>query len=232
VPVLHDSGPSSGELSGFAYGNGRYVAVGYFVMSSTDVQNWTEPPVLTLPPLNGVAFGAGNFVAVGNIGVLVTSPDGTNWTSHALETKLPLNSIAFGAGVFAAVGGSNNSAVIVSSSDGVIWTEQSLPGIPALAAVTFGEESFLAVGPSGTIIESANLIRPAFRADGIARRSDGSLVALLNVPQPTSFTIERSSNLRDWTLLETFPKTNGLVEVIAESPGDSGASYLRARILP
>jgi hypothetical protein len=233
VPVLQDpSGPRSSSLSGFAYGNGRYVAVGYFVMSSTDVQNWTEPPILTFPPLNSVAFGAGNFVAVGNGGVLVASPDGTNWTSRVLETKLPLNSIAFGAGVFAAVGGSNNSAVIVSSSDGVTWAEQSLPGIPALAAVTFGEESFLAVGPSGTIIESANSIRPAFRADGIVRRRDGSLRALLNVPQPTSFTLERSSNFSDWTVLETFPKTNGLVEVIAESPADSRASYLRARILP
>jgi hypothetical protein len=67
--------PLTNSLSSIAYGNNRFVAVGY-------------------AQYNNYAFGP----------AILTSPDGANWTAQEGETNSSLNAITFGDGRFVAVG--------------------------------------------------------------------------------------------------------------------------------
>ncbi len=76
-----------GHLSGVAYGDGRFVAVGSSIagtagvmLTSLDGQAWTRLTPDPSSPLQGVVHGNGLFVAWGPR-VILTSSDGVNWTS-------------------------------------------------------------------------------------------------------------------------------------------------------
>ena len=71
---LRNSLPQSNTLSGAAYGNGIFAAVGnytspvgYFgmVLTSSDGITWTAGPSVIIPPFYGVTYGNGTFVAIG-----------------------------------------------------------------------------------------------------------------------------------------------------------------------
>lgn len=65
-----------------AYGNGKYVAVGYngYTTSSTDGISWTTPKQVGTDDWMGITFGIGRFMAVGKNGYVTSSTDGISWS--------------------------------------------------------------------------------------------------------------------------------------------------------
>jgi hypothetical protein len=98
--------PQGNNLSGVAYGNGTFVAVGELgtILTSPDGVTWTIRTSGTSAYLSGVAYGNGTFVAVGELGTILTSPDGVTWTIRTSGTTYSLNGVAYGNGTFVAVG--------------------------------------------------------------------------------------------------------------------------------
>jgi hypothetical protein len=113
------TGVSTSSLTGTAYGNGVFVAVGSGgggqIYTSTDGTNWTlNTSVSSSGALNSITFGRDTFVVVGQLqgaggetaGVF-TSTDGTNWVARNCGAWGNLVGVTYGNGEvsqFVAVG--------------------------------------------------------------------------------------------------------------------------------
>jgi hypothetical protein len=89
LPGFSDTAPSNtNPLSGIAFGNGIFVAVGGggTVLTSTDAFTWTSRPSGTTNDLRAVTFGPGFFMAVGAGGTVLTSEDGIVWELRTIGT--------------------------------------------------------------------------------------------------------------------------------------------------
>jgi hypothetical protein len=167
-PEFPAIGLNGSALSGIAYGNGRYVAVGYYVgddtgliQTSEDGMNWTlvSSQTVSILDLYNVTFANSIFVAVGwdfyTGGNIYHSTNGINWTPH--NTAIAnIYALTFGAGLFVAGGDGvllNSSARtnrnIYTSPDGIAWTAR-VSGAPAndvqtISDVAYGAGRFVAV---------------------------------------------------------------------------------------
>ena len=147
-------------LTGVAYGNGTFVAVGVYLESfpsfksiaatSPDGVSWTTVTGLSNVG-SGVAFGNGIFVAPAGNRVLISS-DGLSWMTWLLDSDRLSGGISYGNGVFTATG--RPVGTMYASSDGVQWTEQDSRLNIELLGVTYGKNGFVAVGRSGAISAS------------------------------------------------------------------------------
>ena len=113
--------PSTGGsyYNAVAYGNGRFVAVGYAGQTavSTDGTNWGNVPMAKdRAELFDVAYGNGVFLAVGTNNPVLLSSNGISWTTNAVDN---FSSVAFGGGKFLAV---SPTGATFSSTDGVTWS--------------------------------------------------------------------------------------------------------------
>ena len=146
-----NSSVTEAGLYGVTYGNGQFVAVGEYLITTS---------------------GANNSTTTTWSDVILTSPDGSTWTSRALPsgtsgtsanssvTDTGLYGVTYGKGQFVAVGGSFNynnngsNTVILTSPDGITWTSPVLPsgmfgsGINGayLVNVIYGNGYFVAPG--------------------------------------------------------------------------------------
>jgi sugar lactone lactonase YvrE len=170
------AGLQPANISAFAYGNGRFLAVGGdgwagSILDSSDGVRWTKhwpqewpqqwneqyngnwiyPP----PQLNDIAFGNGKFVAVGTNGLVLTSTDGLSWAGQALTSAAApaLQSVAFGDGMFVAVS-SDDHGSLWASTTGLNWTNIGFEFERHFQQVRFLDERFVAVG--NTILVSTN----------------------------------------------------------------------------
>lgn len=138
--------------SGYAYGAGIIVGVGYgsgvatTVTLSYDGREWFTVPVAG-GYWNCIAYGAGVFCALTTDGKVMTSPDGITWTARANLAAGTWNGITFGGGKFVAVQG-NNSAVAASSTDGITFTPRTLPTASNWVDVIYAGGQYLAVASS------------------------------------------------------------------------------------
>ena len=109
--------------NGIAYGNGKYIAVGYNgkIYSSTNKTTWAEETSGVNVYLSGIAYGNGKFVAVGDSGTIISSSGNGTWTAETSGTATSIKSIAFGNNLFACSDGSN---VYYSSGNGT-WNSTS-----------------------------------------------------------------------------------------------------------
>jgi hypothetical protein len=142
---------TSSSILDFAYGDGKYVAVGYGygrevgarltgrVAYSSDLENWTvvEAPYNVFPyGIVSVAYGNGKFIAGGNTGKIAYSTDGINWTAVANTGFLPddddpfrassVRSIIHAGDKFIAAGGGYplpRLGEMSYSEDGISWTK-------------------------------------------------------------------------------------------------------------
>ncbi len=103
---------TTNQLRGITYGNGRFVAVGYRVITtSTDGVTWSAQ-ALSTETLRDVATDGTHFVAVGNSGVIMTSPDGLTWTRRLAPTPYGINAVVYDGGRFVAAGDIGNIMAI------------------------------------------------------------------------------------------------------------------------
>ncbi|MES2748778.1 MAG: hypothetical protein V4606_00050 [Patescibacteria group bacterium] len=148
---------SSDDISdrlGIAYGNGRFVTVGYSgdrVAYSNDGVTWlTTAAAGNDDSWSSVTYGNGIFVAVaesGNDRVMYSS-DGITWTTtSAAGNNDAWSSVIYGNGRFVAVESSfSNPDKAMYSFDGITWATSSVPDAPQFYGVTYGNGRFVAVG--------------------------------------------------------------------------------------
>ncbi len=163
------------SLSGVAFGNGTWVAVGSnlnpaggTIVTSADGTSWTAVPLSGVPPLSAVAAGSvggsSGFVAVGAKGTILTSNDGLHWTSvTSTVTSANLYGVAFGkvgttpTPTFVAVG--EGGTIVTSTNGAVSWSAPSGGSgtTQELRAVAYGTPGagFVAVGAGGTMRTSS-----------------------------------------------------------------------------
>ena len=152
-------------LTGVAFGNGTYVAVGStggtpLALTSPDGVAWTAHSVGqgTSGGLLSVSFGNGTFVA-GSLGAdcpgIFSSPDGATWTARVTSDFVVnlgmagIYSIAYGSGLFVAVGPAdpfNPTQPMLTSADGTNWTAGAVAFTGPLLGVSFVNGAFAAVG--------------------------------------------------------------------------------------
>lgn len=97
------------QLTGVAYGNGMYVAVGILpdfmggmIVSSNNGAEWEIKDDIE-KPLKAIAYGNGIFLAIGYKTIL-TSNDGKNWNEQSLGSAEGFRGIAYGNGSYIVVG--------------------------------------------------------------------------------------------------------------------------------
>jgi hypothetical protein len=202
-----------------------FVSVGEgTVLVSNSGEKWDSlyPSATNVTPLaNSVAYGGGQFISVGESGIY-SSTNAADWvrvSSGAGPENYSLYSITYFESAFWAVGttpGTNGIAIgaILHSTDGQTW--RSVEGLhaPGLLAVSPVGSSLLAVGETGTILQSASaLTPPRFRAWATQFLPDGSLDLILDAPPGKALSIEFSSGLKIWSLLQTVTNTTTRVEI-------------------
>jgi hypothetical protein len=157
-----DASGAKGRLTGVAYGNGAWVAVGSMppVLRSTDGKTWTVAAKVAVPAgLRAIAYGTVGttpmFVAVGDGYTRVTSLDGMNWTHLVASdgSTGAFRSVAIGNGVVVAAGGRPDSGTVdsgrlIRSLDGINWTDELSSG-PEMPSVVHVDGKFYAFSNAG-----------------------------------------------------------------------------------
>ena len=108
------------NITNIAYGNGKYVVLGYGNMAYSDGIDWIVAASFIYVPIfssigndsNGIAYGDGKLVAVGTGGKMSYSPDGITWITIADSTfgLSDINDIVYANGKFVAVGSDGKMA--------------------------------------------------------------------------------------------------------------------------
>jgi hypothetical protein len=159
--------PTTSNLYGVTFGNGKFVAVGDsgVVLTSTDGANWVLRVGATNQViLNAVTYGSNGFVAVGSTKpfsgngqpAVWTSPNGIAWTPQDVSFANMdfghwLQAVTYGGGQYVAVGGNSTTNTVWTSPDGVAWTMHdshlSNTGLFPLGGVAYGNGMYVAAGP-------------------------------------------------------------------------------------
>jgi hypothetical protein len=135
--------PSSASWNAIAYGNGKFVAIGYDsdkAAYSTDGITWTATTlpndVLATTFWNSVVYGNGKFVAVITDGDKAAySTNGTTWTAATMPSSDYWFKVVYGNGKFVAI--SNKAAY---STDGITWTATTMPSSASWEGIAYGGE--------------------------------------------------------------------------------------------
>jgi len=150
------SGFGSTTIYGVTYGDGLYVAGGYYgiLTTSTDGTTWTtRTSGFGSSAIYGVTYGDGLYVAVGDDGKLTTSTDGTTWTTRTSGFGTTrIRGVTYGDGLYVAVG---DGGKLSTSTDGTTWTTRTSGfGSTTIYGVTYGDGLYVAVGNGGTMTTS------------------------------------------------------------------------------
>jgi hypothetical protein len=147
---------TSASLTGVAYGNGVFVAVGNNeVWTSPDGFNWTKSPSFAENiSVSAVTFAEGVFVATGNattpgfnLTIIITSADGKNWqtTESFGAVDGPLTHVVFVNNEFVAFGASDGEeGTYFASPDGYNWTGGGYLGGNSFIGLTYNNAQFIA----------------------------------------------------------------------------------------
>lgn len=213
IPVSGEQFPTQGVK--VAYGDGRWIAVGNGMYTSTDGLNWEVVSGINLSG-RGLAYGNGRWVAAGAIvppgaSPLITSLDGINWFNCIIPGSIPPyigTSVAFGKDNLNndawAVVGEGLDDRILKSFDGIGWNgpapdEQFVEhGNNIIYADSVG---WVAVGKSPSIMYSVT-VNNWYSANYPVEFNEGINVAYANglwvaVGAGTN-TILTSTNMVDW----------------------------------
>ncbi|WP_177246056.1 immunoglobulin-like domain-containing protein [Paenibacillus sp. BC26] len=144
-------------ITGAAYGNGVYVAAGYYgkILTSANGLDWQIAADKTRLDVTytGVTFGDNVFVAVGYDGTIMTSPDGAVWTQRDSTVTGTIARVAYVSGInkFFAV---TKAGVLLTSTNGVTWTSASVGTSKDLTSIA-ASGSTIVIGDSGGYVHTS-----------------------------------------------------------------------------
>ncbi|MDM7324089.1 MAG: hypothetical protein P3W93_003670 [Thermus sp.] len=136
------------ELTGVAYGGGRWVVVGQLgqIWVSQDGLVWERVDSGVEDNLEAVVYGNGVFLALPYNGTyILRSQDGRTWSKHPSPGALLSRTLAFGEGEFLVL--SRGRAHF--SGDGLTWREESFPRAIGVNGLAYGQNRWVAVGSGG-----------------------------------------------------------------------------------
>jgi hypothetical protein len=224
---------AKGPLSGIVYAGNQFVAVGLIgtVLTAPDGVKWTVQNPGTVDDLYSVTYGNNQYVAVGQYGIIITSPDGTNWTTRGLDVINTHNGVTYGNNEFVAVGfdslSPNRNSSILSSPDGITWTNVNSPADYELSGVAYGANQFAAVGLHGTILQSGTpTIQPPTLGPVSLLPGSAVEVTVTGVAGQT-YSIQFSSNLKDWPDLTNITLTNSAGSFTDPSAANNNQRFYR-----
>ncbi|MCL1867420.1 MAG: putative Ig domain-containing protein [Paludibacter sp.] len=189
------------DIKGIAYGNGKFVAVGYGsgkIAYSSDGINWTAATNSGYD-LSKVVWGKDKFVAVGSSGKMVYSSNGETWTAVTNSTFTSgdtINAIAWGNNTFVAGGSGGKMAY---SSDGITWQAVTNSTFDdSIRDIKWGNDRFVAM---------ARVDKTAYSMNGTSWTAGGTFGGTrmawgsnkFVVPNGTSTGIGYSSDSVAWT---------------------------------
>ncbi len=188
-------------------------------ITSTDGVNWTEQDPFTV---GLVGYGNGLYVAVTDGGKVTTSTNLVDWAQTYTNSALgsPLN-IAYLDGDFIIVG---TGGMVICSPDGVNWTAPNTGLSVDLYGCAFGNGHFVVVGDSGSILESAPIMKVTHGAFIPGR----GLECVVDGPAGQNCAIEASTNLVNWLPLTTLVLTNGASSFLDSTSGAFPQRFYRA----
>ena len=150
--------PQTGNYTGVAFGEGRFVGVrsdSATPVVSLNGNTWANGGS-NLPgstSWSAITYGAGKFVAVATGGTAAAySLEGSTWLGTTLPASTTWNSVVYGNGRFVAVNSDGTAAAY--SLDGITWTAITLPGGFSGNKVSYGQGVFVATNSTvaGTTI--------------------------------------------------------------------------------
>lgn len=145
--------PCGVTLTGVAYGDGTYVAVGQagMVLSSPDGVSWNQQQAGTFQDFTSVAYGDSTFVAIGGGGRLFTSANGQNWN---LASSYGPSQVVYCGGFFFG----DYYYGVYKSVDGKTWTPSFLApqGSWGTVDITYGNGTYVCVLQDGRIFTSTD----------------------------------------------------------------------------
>jgi hypothetical protein len=179
------------------------------VYSSTNAVDWSLHNQYPRFHFLGIQVFNGKTIAVGGLEIRVMRED-YSWQFVAQHTAV-LWSLKSENGVLLATGLDGS---VLTSLDGTNWTRRSTPAGGPLRSAGYGNGRFVAVGDSGRIVTS-ELNSPALR---LSFASDSGPVIVEATTYPgTAFTVQRSTNLIDWSSVGTIPVSSGIGQFADEA---------------
>lgn len=151
--------PENFNFYDVAFGNGKYVAVGYYEPEgpecargvSSDGENWVFNQLGYFESKH-VTFLNGMFFISSDSGEIYTSADGSSWNSNDSGGEY-LSEVAYGNGKYIAFSFPDGLGGVCTSLDGINWVLTSVEGINSTAQIyslVFGSGLFVAVGTDGS----------------------------------------------------------------------------------
>lgn len=230
-------------IRGLAWGVGRFVAVGegrtpatspangfitsaHRIYTSVDGENYSPLAVGNLnlgeEGLTGVAFGGGRFVAIGNAGRILTSTNGLDWETARDSDGRRWNRVRYLDGVWGVVG---NGSWVAFSVDGRSWRSRTAGAESDLTDIARQDGQFMLAGSHGMVLLSQPVI-PAEIASGTLTNLPGTGVQFTVTGQPGRvLDIQATSNLVDWSPLESITNTTGTVVITDPQPAQARRFY-------
>lgn len=199
-------------LRAVTFANGRYVVVGDggVIFTSTDMKTWRRRSSGLTTNLRTVIYSGGHFLAAGDT-VAVQSTDGVTW-ADAAPPSFSVNGLAYSDDGVLAIGRDETQGRLHFSPDGVTWPGDSFILTNMLNAGIGVGSSFFVVGDNGTILVSERLVR---LSDPVFSPTLG-FAAYVELTSGRDFTVEASSNGRDWAPIDSLP-AGGLTRYYIDS---------------
>lgn len=146
-------------ITGAAFGNGVYVAVGYYgkMMKSSNGFDWqiTADKTKLDDTYTGVAFGGNRFVAVGEQGTVMTSPDGEAWTQRDSTISTRISRVAYvgtnGINKFYAT---TKAGKVITSADGITWSSMNIGMNNDLTSIAVSNTAIV-IGSTGGYVHTS-----------------------------------------------------------------------------
>jgi len=146
---------ANSDLRSVAYGNGKFVAVGYngAILESPDGDTWSSNN--STGGMNDIVWISYNgfALAVGEDGRMFKTVDGTSHTSLTSGISEILNAVSDNGSLMVVVG---NGGTIITSTDGALWSSQTSNTSENLNDITCMGSTFIAVGNNGMILTSVD----------------------------------------------------------------------------
>jgi sensor histidine kinase YesM len=129
------------NFKSIAYGDGKFVAVGYSATGSysTDGITWTSMTAIQ-NSWRKITRGATNFLITGANTTSATSTNGITWTQRTMPSG-SWGTTAYGNNTF--VASSNYQAVAATSTDSITWTLRTLPASARWISMVYAKNLFI-----------------------------------------------------------------------------------------
>jgi hypothetical protein len=199
---------------------------------SLDATVWRTVNSGTTNWLFRVRAAGGRLVAVGQRGTILTSTNGEDWSARTSGTTRWLNGIARLNSRWLVVG---NQGTVLTSTNLSNWTS-----VPPLTRKSFygvctNDGRFVIVGVEGSILRT-QILQPDTPVNIVEyNRVSGQNLFLFHGPPDQVFTLQRSTNLTNWSngrTLELLDPTGVMLYLDESNPDPPGVEVYRTVIEP